>query len=188
MVPTASHFAGVLGLGLALTLMSTPAQAQITTNGPYYATPSWDQTLPQSIRYVVLTNFGSDAVLDRETGLVWQRTPGGSTTWTNASEACLTITTGHRGGWRLPSVHELASVFDLSVTTTTSLFVNGSPFNSGPSGRYWTATPSTGGGHHLIQYGTNVFGRVFYFLNLSDDDNQFAGYWCVRGGGMSGTQ
>src|SRR5262249_23927325 len=43
--------------------------------GRYYATPSWDQTLPASTRFIVLSNFNSQAVLDRETGLVWERTP-----------------------------------------------------------------------------------------------------------------
>src|SRR5262249_15328144 len=43
-----------------------------TANGPYYAEPSWDQMLPASTRFIVLSNFNSEAVLDRETGLVWQ--------------------------------------------------------------------------------------------------------------------
>ena len=30
--------------------------AQTTANGPYYATPSWDQTLPASTRFIVLSN------------------------------------------------------------------------------------------------------------------------------------
>ena len=57
-------------------LAVSPAAAQTTANGPYYAVPSWDQTLPAAQRFIVLANMNQEAVLDRETGLVWQRTPG----------------------------------------------------------------------------------------------------------------
>jgi hypothetical protein len=51
------------------------AWAQTVAPGPYYAMPSWDQTLPVATRFIVLSNMGSNAVLDRETGLVWERSP-----------------------------------------------------------------------------------------------------------------
>jgi hypothetical protein len=50
-------------------LTTDPARA-IEGNGPYYPTPSWDQKLPAATRFVVLTNWNREAVLDRETGLV----------------------------------------------------------------------------------------------------------------------
>src|ERR1051325_11151454 len=66
----------------ATVLVSAPRQssAQTTSAGPYYATPSWDQKLACDSaatcpRFVVLANWNNDAVLDRETGLVWDRTP-----------------------------------------------------------------------------------------------------------------
>src|SRR5262249_41951206 len=68
----------LLGLAAAGVLTaSTSASAQTVTNGPYYASPSWDQTLACSAlancpRFVVLANMNNDAVLDRETGLVWE--------------------------------------------------------------------------------------------------------------------
>src|SRR5947208_16080459 len=56
-----------------------PAQA-VTSAGPYYAEPSWDQQLQCDTqatcpRFIVLLNWSSAAVLDRETGLVWERSP-----------------------------------------------------------------------------------------------------------------
>jgi hypothetical protein len=36
---------------------------------------SWDQKLDSSNRFKVLKGFNDEAVLDQETGLVWQRTP-----------------------------------------------------------------------------------------------------------------
>ncbi len=53
-------------------------------NGPYYALPSWDQTLACATtsncpRFILV--MGGVAVLDRETGLVWERSPGSGTVW-----------------------------------------------------------------------------------------------------------
>ena len=68
---------GVIAFGI------DAATAQTTANGPYYATPSWDQKLqcdnPATCpRFVVLANWSSAAVLDRETGLVWEKVPSAS--------------------------------------------------------------------------------------------------------------
>ena len=67
---------GLMALGLlaGVALTAGPAQA-VDAVGPYYAIPAWDQSLPASTRFVVLTNWGQQAVLDKETGLVWERSP-----------------------------------------------------------------------------------------------------------------
>src|SRR5258706_4372951 len=57
---------GLVVLG-SLWLAAGPAAADAV--GPYYATPSWDQTLAVSTRFIVLSNMNGDAVLDRETGI-----------------------------------------------------------------------------------------------------------------------
>jgi hypothetical protein len=59
-------------------LTSGPVSAQTSMNGPYYANPSWDQQFPAAQRFIVLSNWNNEAVLDRETGLVWQRNPNPS--------------------------------------------------------------------------------------------------------------
>jgi hypothetical protein len=58
----------VLALGIlgSLPFASEPVIAQSTQNGPYYANPSWDQQLPDATRFIVLLNWNSEAVLDRE--------------------------------------------------------------------------------------------------------------------------
>ncbi len=53
---------------LTVAIAVATARAQTVANGPYYAPPAWDQTLPSATRFIVLSNMGSAAVLDRETG------------------------------------------------------------------------------------------------------------------------
>src|SRR5215471_2507098 len=79
-----------------LALVASPAAAQTTANGPYYATPSWDQQLPAATRFVVLSNWGGAAVLDRETGFVWEHSPSGTSgiflPWFDAQSHCNRLT------------------------------------------------------------------------------------------------
>src|SRR5437762_8475026 len=106
-------------IGLAIALVASSAQAQTTANGPYYANPAWDQSLPSNTRFIVLSNMNSEAVLDRETGLVWQRSPSPPSThygWASGQQQCREFThIGNRLGWRMPTVEELASLVDTSV-------------------------------------------------------------------------
>jgi hypothetical protein len=109
----------VCGLVAAiLTLSANIARAQTTSVGPYYATPSWDQTIACAApatcsRLVVLANFNNEAVLDRETGLVWEKTPDVLSRFRFlANQFCLERRTGGRMGWRLPKAEELFSLID----------------------------------------------------------------------------
>ena len=67
---------GLVALGLlaGAALTAPPVQA-VDAVGPYYALPAWDQKKGAANRFVVLTNWNSAAVLDKETGLVWEKTP-----------------------------------------------------------------------------------------------------------------
>src|SRR5882762_11926721 len=89
--------------------LTVPAQAT-NSNGPYYATPSWDQQLQCDAqatcpRFIVLSNWidtshpsGGAAVLDRETGLVWEQSPSGTVNqnWFAAHFHCNERTVGNR--------------------------------------------------------------------------------------------
>src|SRR5215471_1494141 len=111
------HSFHVFSLTAAIAVLSPrPAGAQTTAVGPYYAVPSWDQTIACTAaancpRFVVLSNMNNDAVLDRETGLVWERAPfTGRTNFASASLTCGARITGDRFGWRLPTLPELQSL------------------------------------------------------------------------------
>jgi Protein of unknown function (DUF1566) len=138
-------FAVAMALATGLGFVSASAHAQTVGNGPYYATPSWDQTLPANTRFIVLSNFNNEAVLDRETGLVWQRTPSNTeTTWGIAVnvECRFSAATGGRMGWRLPSLVELQSLVDPKQSNPS--LPAGHPFLGVKTvGDYWSSTTST---------------------------------------------
>ncbi|HKU13214.1 MAG TPA: DUF1566 domain-containing protein [Steroidobacteraceae bacterium] len=99
-----------------------PQTTATSAAGPYLAIPAWDQKLAPNVRFVVLTNLNSDAVLDRETGLVWARRPILSAAsadpempWVAAAFGCTGLTVGGRGGWRLPRADELQSLVDFAL-------------------------------------------------------------------------
>jgi hypothetical protein len=79
---------------------------------------SWDQVIPDvSLRFDVLAAFDGDAVLDTETGLVWEKAPSTSTlAWNEARMHCRRREIGgpdnahRRRGFRLPTGEELASL------------------------------------------------------------------------------
>ena len=189
---------GVVVFGL-LALAAIPANAQTVANGPYYATPSWDQQLPVATRFIVLSNWkdtnfpsGGAAVLDRETGLVWERSPvKGGFGWSSAVSTCVARRTGNRFGWRLPTVNELASLFDPSATNVPFL-PSGHPFGDFPTGStdFWTVTPGTdteAAGHRSVGYTLSIGGPSFSLDHVSPDTFPL-GVWCVRGGHFPGPQ
>lgn len=80
------------------------------------AAPSWHQILPAAERFVLVMN-NNEAVLDKETGLVWEKSPSTSTHfWNSAIYLCASLDVGGRKGWHLPTVEQLASLVDTSVS------------------------------------------------------------------------
>lgn len=161
--------------------VTNQAQAQTIANGPYYATPSWDQTLACSStascpRFIVLSNMNSEAVLDRETGLLWEKSPLTTAhTWSNARFQCTSRTTGGRKGWRLPSVHELASLLD--PANSNPALPTGHPFLN-LQDVYSSATTNAEFPDFawVVNFANSVVGNHFF------DKTSVLFVWCVRGG------
>jgi len=178
-----TYTAGIIGL--AIGSLAGTALAQTTANGPYYANPSWDQTLPASTRFVVLSNFNNQAVLDRETGLVWQRSPSQTfVSWSAISAACTNSATGGRYGWRLPTVHELASLLDPAATTVPPLSP-GHPFtNINMYDVFWTATQQEDvpANAAVSVWYQDPSSPVVTFFSSAPRTTGVARGWCVRGG------
>ena len=181
----------VCGLTVAvLILCATSAPAQTTGVGPYYATPSWDQTLPCATpancsRFIVLTNMNGEAVLDRETGLLWEKTPqAAAVTRVSAVLQCLQRQIGGRMGWRVPAAAELFSLMDTNNTPpffpAPAALPLGHPF-VGVNAIFWS-TANVGA----------PFGpadRGFISVSMPGGITQTGGssdlirVWCVRGPG-----
>ncbi len=154
----------------------------------------WDKKLTSSDRFKLV--MGEEAVLDKETGLVWQRKPevwSGpgdiNMKWAFAMSKCDMSTVGGRRGWRLPTASELSSLTDPSVPIPGPSLPSGHPFlniqdgnsvqgspSPSPGGYYWTSTDS--------QSGPDV-ARTVNFGGISPNshykDSYEFGCWCVRG-------
>jgi hypothetical protein len=146
---------------------------------------SWDDKIPIATnRFRVLPEFSGQAVLDRETQLVWEQSPlttlhvwvmsGGLSA--SARYQCMSRTTGGRKGWRLPSVFELASLVDPSVPFPGPTLPPGHPFLN-VQAKYLSATTNA----------SDPSEAWFVFFNFGEvsagsKTTTSLGYvWCVRG-------
>jgi Protein of unknown function (DUF1566) len=177
-----------------LAITAGPIRAA-TSNGPYYATPSWDQQLDctdtaNCPRFIKLSNWidashpsGGAAVLDRETGLVWEQSPSTSRVLFD-SGFCNDKNVGNRKGWRLPTIQELASLVDPTVASPGPTLPAGHPFSNVQSSLYWSATDSGLAFTGCLPGGGCPLHWVVDFSGVSGvaRSNGDAFIWCVRGG------
>ena len=166
--------------------LASSVSAQTVAVGPYYATPSWDQTLACATlancpRFVVLANMSSAAVLDRETGLVWERSPSTELlAWRAGQVRCNEfVTIGNRLGWRLPTLQELASLIDPSQNSPA--LPPGHPFlNVQVTDYYFTATAD--GRNTDNKYIVSFSGDGDLANGQAGNEAEHKFVWCVRGG------
>lgn len=139
---------------------------------------SWSRALPTPERFVVLADFNNEAVLDRNTGLVWERAPHITARPVfSASYHCMNASVGGQKGWRLPNIAELTTLVDPSVTTEPMLPA-GAPFEFGSQVFFWSGT---------LRHGFSDLAWSVNFRNGLVDDSQFTlnlSVLCVRGGPM----
>jgi hypothetical protein len=165
---------------LVVVVMVGAASLAEAQNGPYYAVPSWDQTLACSTenscpRFIVV--MGGEAVLDRETGLVWERSPSVQEllTWQLAKGTCHRKLIGNRKGWRLPTIQDLASLIDPSVASPGPMLAAGHPFIGVHSAAYWSATSASGTD---TAWRANFGSGAITITAIANPEF----FWCVRGG------
>jgi hypothetical protein len=173
----------------AFAAVAAAAPRNLQLLGPYYTPPAWDQKLdaPNS-RWVVMTDWNSEAVLDKETGLVWDRSPippepsYGFTTHYNAVKYCVELKKGNRMGWRLPTAQELLSLIDTSVDAGVA--IRNSPFINVVIGQgyFWTSTVYSNEVDRIFWVGVNMANGGVGYLDNSNATVNKAFTWCVRGG------
>lgn len=131
--------------------------------------------LPANLRWESVMD--NTAVLDRETGLVWERGASSSGEfWYQARSTCEVTNKGGRGGWRLPSLHELTSLLDKTAQPPDRKLPVGHPFGILPIA-YWSSTIS-------LDDPSRAW-TVDFSTGLSENNQQRgslgrAGVWCVH--------
>jgi hypothetical protein len=173
-----TYVLGTLVIGATLILTAPVGAENSLTNDPSTQPhlKSWSNKISSAKRFVVLADFNNEAVLDRETGLVWEQALELTThAWGNATWYCANKIVGGTVGWRLPSVVELKSVHDLSVPVP---YINGVFSSNGilSANNWWSATTSgiNDGDAWIVDVNG---GRV----NGNSKSNGQGLAWCVRG-------
>jgi uncharacterized protein DUF1566 len=143
------------------------------------AVKPWGNITDGSTRFVVLSEFSGQAVLDRSTGLIWEKTPASvSANWVIQTNVCIARSPGGPFGWRMPRFEEIASLFNEGTVTPGGLSVllpTGHPFTN-ISGDYWTSSQNP-----IDPNQARIFNTSFYDNSYSDKSISFR-VWCVRGG------
>jgi hypothetical protein len=101
------------------------------------ALPVWDKKISGSSRFKLLPAFNGEVVLDKETGLVWEKTASLVGNWRSTHRFCALRNTGGRMGWRMPALEELLTLVDPNETTPA--LPEGAPFENVLTTRFWTA-------------------------------------------------
>ena len=200
----------LFGFGLALALGAKPVDAgnlqptapPAPTMKPLSTVPgSWSRILPAAERWELV--MGGAAVLDHETGLVWEKAPDtrpvvhwydavrayeepGTSISATYAPGCPRRTTGGRRGWRVPSLEELSSLVDASMTSPA--LPVGHPFvgiRITPTDRYWTSSDWDDASSYAYTVGFAT-GQSFPNYTAPTGNNAKGGgapsyCWCVRG-------
>ncbi len=187
---------GVMSLGFLVPAVQAqldslePPGTAVNGNGDPRPTslpqPSWDQLLNSTNGHPT-TGCGSDrftcifdgeAVRDNATGLVWELTLRTTrVSWGFARGECMNLTKGFQKGWRLPSIHELASL--VRPPNTFPALPTGHPFLNFTSNLYWSTT--TVADNPLNVWRLHLGSGLAQSGIKADETGRFA--WCVRGGG-----
>jgi Protein of unknown function (DUF1566) len=164
------------------------AGAKVSSAQDPYPLPAWDQKLPASTRFVpvlfqefcaAICEQIAAGILDRETGLVWERIPSSSqrTFWL-ADSSCTHKLRGGRAGWRLPTVDELTSLVEQAPNSVGATLPPGHPFLNVGEAFYWTSSRLSFGGDSSRIWVVRVEPfSIGAFLRTATIP-----VWCVRGG------
>jgi hypothetical protein len=152
----------------------------LRSNGQSVAWFSW---LPNR-RFAIYAAGSQDPVnhlvLDRSTGLVWQRSPSpDKVAWRYGVTTCGNLSLGNVRGWRVPTLQELSSLE--TPSNPTDLPTN-HPFENIGNTLYWSATTAD---YSVADPPVKAYGILFEGggTNLfADSKTEPHLLWCVRGG------
>lgn len=133
----------------------------------------------ESTHYGSFVDNGDDTVTDLTTNLTWQKkaadidgnkvlSDNDVTTWPDALYYCERLELGGKTDWRLPTITELTSIFDTSMSNTPYINMLFSPHDT-IENYYWSSSPKV-----------NVTGSVFR-INFSNGFSQAPGVRYLTG-------
>jgi hypothetical protein len=126
------------------------------------------------------------AVLDHETGLVWQRTPiSALTNWAGSVQFCGSTIYAGRMGWRAPAYSELSSLLDPSVVAPQVSLPLGNPFTLGAGSKsFWASDDNTAAWTATAHPSVSFLGSAPGLSGGGQGTvyNADLRYWCVRSG------
>jgi len=183
MIPTGSAswrgiIAVILVIAACLPLIYTQLKPQAQEREEMIASiiKNWQEAHPAAQRFVILPDFNNEAVLDKDTGLVWELSPKPtSVTWNEARATCLTRETGGQRGWRLPAPAEMRSLVGPAVDSPIPNIPPGHPFLNIQPTSYWTVVPETNQPSYA-RYVDAFLGNMLSFIKVYTYP-----VWCVRG-------
>jgi hypothetical protein len=116
--------------------MAGPSIARLPDTGQVLsATATFGEDSDYTRNAPAFTDNGNGTITDVNTGLMWQKTGNGESTWENAVANASTITTGGYTDWRLPTPGELFSIMNHENTNPA---INTTYFpSSSPAAEYW---------------------------------------------------
>src|SRR5688500_15799332 len=91
----------IVAIGAFSLLAYTQMKSQTQGREEVIATiiKNWQPEHPAAQRFVILPDFNNDAVLDKDTSLIWELSPTPTrVTWNEARATCVTRTTGGQKG------------------------------------------------------------------------------------------
>ena len=178
-----------------VTQNTADAGVSVTASELDHSTLRWDRKLDSTngVNTVGFEGCDSDrfkcifegtAVVDMETGLVWERFPDiafGNSSWSQAISHCAIREVGGRKGWSLPLREQLASLVDMTGTGVDLngfdlKLPNGNPFIMW-SGGYYSATEDAEDPTQL--WGVRFTDGAVVAYSKSYPNSHI---WCVRGG------
>jgi hypothetical protein len=168
----------IVAIGAFSLLAYTQMKSQTQGREEVIATiiKNWQQEHPAAQRFVILPDFNNDAVLDKDTSLIWELSPTPTrVTWNEARATCVTRTTGGQKGWRLPAPAEMRSLVGPAVDSPIPNIPPGHPFLNIQPTSYWTVVPEANQPSYA-RYVDAFLGNVLSFIKVYTYP-----VWCVRG-------
>ncbi len=146
--------------------------------------PTWSQKIIGIDRFKLVLD--GTAVLDRETGIVWEREPSGTLrNWQDAILHCIKLDKGGRAGWALATVQGLSSLLDFTDPDPPFYLVTPHPFEMPETDTsYWSSTVRALNLISSFFNDTKVAWKVdFMSGHINPKNTATDAYltWCVRG-------